>query len=542
MQAGSDVSNSLSGTELIDMVYQCSTDTSKWPELTMMLENIDLDNPTISKHLDRAGTILDALSRATRRKRAPSPLQHLPIGIAQVHSDMSITPENPAFTSIAQANPHYFSVSRSRIRICDRKLADSIREHRNHSDANQHTTFMLESNIPTSIMIQTNDSGDCTLLVSSQNATDRIHSSSLKQLFGLTPSESRLVKQLCSGATSIREAATLTGITANTARSQLKIIYQKVGVNSQVDLVRRVLTSVAVLRDNEPLLPVNTIHTIFLEDGRKLEYSEYGDPNGFPVINFHSTGQSCQSFHPRLEQLKGTGIRLITPSRPGIGHSSRCDEFSHLDVARDISSLLIHLKIKKCSLLAFAGGGSFALAFAHEYPEKVHQVAIASCVLPHGFGDNAGKLSVRRIMLKLARSAPSIHRHLMRVILRNIEKNPEQYIQNQRKLAAEVDQHITTPEMLASVIDSFYHAVSTTLHGTIRDYRLSSLDWEFKPSEIQVPVTFWHGASNNVIKASNVEAFAKTIPTASYHQVDGGYLIYYSHFEQILESIRQQSS
>jgi len=542
MHKKNESDKSLNSSELVDLVYQCSTDASKWPKLTLMLDHIDLEHSGLSQHLDRAGTILDALSRARKKNSIPSSIKHLPIGIAQANPDMTVSSENPAFISIARANPAYFKISRSGISICDRKLANCIRKHSDQNvSPNQHSTFMLESNIPTSILIQTNKVGYCTLLVSSQTAAERIHASSLKQLFGLTPSESRLVKQLCNGSASTLEAAYSTGITVNTARSQLKTIYQKVNVKTQVDLVKRILTSVAVLKDNGPVLPANACHSIFLKDGRKLEYSEYGDPDGFPVINFHSTGQSCKLFHFRLNQLPGSGIRLITASRPGIGYSSHKENFTRQEVAEDIACLLTHLKIKRCSLLAFANGGPFALAFAHYYPHLVDKVAIASSILPHGFGDNAGILDVRRIMLKLARSAPLVHRHLMRVVLRNIEKDPDLYLRKQLDLASETDKSITTPEMFAAITDSFFHAVSTTLLGTIHDFRLSSLDWEFEPLNIQVPITFWHGADNHIIKAKNVELFSQYIPSAQYHQVEGGHLIYYSHFEQMLESLRQEA-
>ena len=58
-----------------------------------------------------------------------------------------------------------------------------------------------------------------------------------------------------------------------------------------------------------------------LDDGRKLGYSEFGDLNGFPVINNHG-GCLCRlDIEPADDISKELGIRIISPDRPGIGLS-----------------------------------------------------------------------------------------------------------------------------------------------------------------------------------------------------------------------------
>ncbi len=64
----------------------------------------------------------------------------------------------------------------------------------------------------------------------------------LRGIFGLTPSESRLAAALAGGL-SLEAAARNEGWTLNSARSYLKVVFDKVGVSRQADLVRVVLTS-----------------------------------------------------------------------------------------------------------------------------------------------------------------------------------------------------------------------------------------------------------------------------------------------------------
>lgn len=65
----------------------------------------------------------------------------------------------------------------------------------------------------------------------------------LHDIFGLTHAEARLASALSTGH-SLESAAALLGIQAATARSELKAVFSKVGVNRQQDLVR-VLTSLS---------------------------------------------------------------------------------------------------------------------------------------------------------------------------------------------------------------------------------------------------------------------------------------------------------
>jgi DNA-binding NarL/FixJ family response regulator len=64
----------------------------------------------------------------------------------------------------------------------------------------------------------------------------------MKELFGLTPSESRLVIALSAGE-KLDEAAVSAGLTISSARTYMKRIFEKTGVNRQADLVKMIASS-----------------------------------------------------------------------------------------------------------------------------------------------------------------------------------------------------------------------------------------------------------------------------------------------------------
>lgn len=62
----------------------------------------------------------------------------------------------------------------------------------------------------------------------------------LQDLLGLTPAESRLVAALFATAAGLEAAAAACGVKRETARSQLRSVFQKCGVRSQVELAKLV--------------------------------------------------------------------------------------------------------------------------------------------------------------------------------------------------------------------------------------------------------------------------------------------------------------
>jgi len=81
--------------------------------------------------------------------------------------------------------------------------------------------------------------------VSDPAESSAIEEHALHDLFGLSLAEARLAKALSAGH-SLESASTLLGVRPTTARSELKSVFKKVGVNRQQDLVR-LLTSLSSL-------------------------------------------------------------------------------------------------------------------------------------------------------------------------------------------------------------------------------------------------------------------------------------------------------
>jgi DNA-binding CsgD family transcriptional regulator len=79
------------------------------------------------------------------------------------------------------------------------------------------------------------------LFVSDREAEVELPTAALSCLYGLTPAETALVRELANDR-SIQEAAVRRGITIGTARQRRVQIFDKTGTTRQASLVRLVLT------------------------------------------------------------------------------------------------------------------------------------------------------------------------------------------------------------------------------------------------------------------------------------------------------------
>ncbi len=124
-------------------------------------------------------------------------------------------------TVFAQAMPVYDNSGDCVLGLTVRPLA--VKRHREHDDEAVIAIF-----------------------VSDAASTRETPHSSLTQLFGLTPAESRLATALANGL-SLDDASASLHISRNTARAHLRSIFSKTGVSQQTQLVGLILKSVAPL-------------------------------------------------------------------------------------------------------------------------------------------------------------------------------------------------------------------------------------------------------------------------------------------------------
>src|SRR4029079_19761773 len=152
---------------------------------------------------------------------------------------------------------------------------------------------------------------------------------------------------------------------------------------------------------------------VHLNDGAVVEFQEYGDPTGTPVLFCHGWPSSRTMAQLADEPARSLGLRIISPERPGICGSSLQRDRKLVDWPRIVGQLVDNLGIGEFRILAISGGAPYAYATAVAIPERVRAIAIVGGVIPFGeLKDFKGLLPLYRHMLAFYRNRPRLLRQL----------------------------------------------------------------------------------------------------------------------------------
>jgi pimeloyl-ACP methyl ester carboxylesterase len=131
---------------------------------------------------------------------------------------------------------------------------------------------------------------------------------------------------------------------------------------------------------------VSDDRVVRLGDGRSVGYTEYGDPDGFPIVNAHG-GLACRLDVAAADAVATeSGVRLISPDRPGIGLSDPCPGRTVLDWAHGVAELLDQIEVDRFAVMGRSMGGQYAAAVGHALRHRVTRVAIIAGAVIRGDG------------------------------------------------------------------------------------------------------------------------------------------------------------
>jgi pimeloyl-ACP methyl ester carboxylesterase len=127
---------------------------------------------------------------------------------------------------------------------------------------------------------------------------------------------------------------------------------------------------------------MTTDHGVRLRDGRSLSYAQYGDPAGFPIVSAHG-GLACRlDVESAASVAAQSGVRLISPDRPGVGGSDPRPGRTILDWVSDVGELLDLLAIDRFAAMGWSLGGQYAASLGYAWSRRVTRLAIIAGALP----------------------------------------------------------------------------------------------------------------------------------------------------------------
>ena len=369
-------------------------------------------------------------------------------------------------------------------------------------------------------------------------ATQRLALDVVQKGLGLTPAEARLAIRLKDGL-SISEAAEALGISVNTARNQLRSIFQKIGVNRQSELVRS-LTQLSTFAtriwfdeaDDAPpqgSVKAPDIQLMKLRHGRRLAFRSYGPDSGRPILFFHEgLGSSLLRPETLIESVQ-RHMRVLSVERPGFGLSDPSPNYSFEAVAADIVEFLDHLKIDRVALVGTLSGAAHALATATRLGPRATRVVLCSGRPPIGpapairSATDLIKNFRRRLSthpwlvdtfftIMRARVSPSIMQRLLRSAAASAPDD-----------VAYLDQHPEAYDFMAAYVGE---SMAVSARGVSDELRCFGRGDSIDLTGLNCPVIAYHGDRDSIAPVEDVRAYLDQIPGAELPVVSGaGHLL-----------------
>lgn len=341
-----------------------------------------------------------------------------------------------------------------------------------------------------------------------------------RETFGLTPAEARLAARLKDGK-SLKEAAAELNIAVNTARNQIKSVFEKLGVNRQSDLIRH-LTELSQLAAfiqidagapgvcvREPLSSPRATQRRFvtLADGRRLCYREYGDPAGPAILMLRSALASSLVRAPEMVAAVARGCRLVVVERPGCGQSTPDPDLTYESFARDMETFVDALGMNDMALAANSSSVPLALVAAARLGRRVRRVVLTTARFepPVPRKGRPGMVNyffsnLRRHPWLLDSTLFILRAKMSRPFMRSLvfhffEKSPADFALIER-----------SPELVESLIDQTMESIGETVQGLVHEAQLMLNETKPDFSGIAAPVYLLHGAADGVIPLEEMQA------------------------------------
>lgn len=278
---------------------------------------------------------------------------------------------------------------------------------------------------------------------------------------------------------------------------------------------------------------------ISLRDGRSMAYAEYGTSDGFVVVNAHG-GLACRLDVESADDVAAAaGIRLISPDRPGVGHSDPDPGRTTLSWASDVEELVDRLGVERFAVMGWSMGGQYAAAVGHALRHRVTRAAIVAGALPlTGSGVFDQLPAMDRYLTRMSERAPWLARQWFRIMGLAPRLAPVLYGRLAARDLGKADGAVIRGEGFRTFARMSREAIRQPA-GAVEEYRAWMRPWGFAPEDLDVPVDIWAGTDDQLINPSWPQRLASRIPNATLNIRDGGHFVAHLHYREIFDSLRR---
>lgn len=272
---------------------------------------------------------------------------------------------------------------------------------------------------------------------------------------------------------------------------------------------------------------------------RSIGYSEYGDPQGLPVLYCHGTPGSSVECELAEQSARRHGLRLIAPDRPGYGMTDAAYAMGYAAWAQVVMQLLQRLGIERYAVLGISGGGPNALALAAADAERVLALSLVCSLGPTALPElaRAAHPFVQWLLRRMQRSPHWLDRLMLRPVAALGHVLPRIAVTSMRFYNGRADRPcLSRPAVVELLTKNMQRAFQQGSAGGARDLRLMITPWDFSLERIALPVRLWHGMVDELLSPEHSRWIAAHLAHAELQLIPGAghFSLPFDHIEAIM--------
>lgn len=288
-------------------------------------------------------------------------------------------------------------------------------------------------------------------------------------------------------------------------------------------------------------LPVSNL--VRLQDNRQLQYYEFGDPLGRPLLYCHGGLSSGLDIMFADTTAKKAGVRIIAPNRPGVGQSTYVQNRSVLAWAEDVAELVDKLQIKQFAASGWSAGGQYAMACGYHMPKRVSRLIIIAGCLELSQKQQFDQLNAMdKRYTHYSKKMPYIARMIFRGLWLVAKLSPDYFTKASAKKLAPADSKVLLTESRDNLVYPTVEALASP-KGQVEEYNAFVRPWGFELAQIPQPVEVWQGGADNLVPPVWAEQMHRELRRSKLHMVDGlGHFLAHTQIDAILHAIKAAKS
>ena len=547
---------SLANTDAQQYLWAClAPHFARSQRMQQELQGIEIERDLLERVMDRlplAMAIVDSHGRSISMNRAMVALVQADSGLCLQAGHLASDPADALGSAIARVLSH--QQDHACLRLGPGGAAVPLAE----SVPGQTQT---QSESPSGLSLWVSRFGQAAgegraMVLAASPGSRALSEGGLIAFFGLSPAEARLTQQLALGH-SMEDAAKALSVSHNTAKTQLKKVFFKVGVKRQPELLQAIYASPLWLDmgpQSRRLQPRSTTrqaalegmnslpkgHGMRLPDGRWMAWSDSGDPQGWPVLMCHAFLHGQHDRHPDDSILMQLGIRLLIPDRPGCGDSDAAPDRGISHWPHDVDHMLGYLGIDRFGVVSWSMGAPHGLALAQHFGSRVQALGLVSPASPIQVTQDLRYYSgMDRMVLLVALHTPRLLPMLMKTMVRGVQRDVYAFLED---LMAEV------PPSEKALFESplYRHRRAAVLLKMAQrgaalianDSLLAVHDWKVQAPPADIPCKIWHGDADPEVHWHGARGLAQILGGVELKIVPrAGHYLMMTHWQTILEEL-----